>query len=223
MSTPSVTAPSVSLRTFLLGEPDDGEATEALSQAIGEKELARAALGGVRNLSASTVRTVDHEIGAVTSRLLSMDLGDVLVAGWRKYQVLTDAARRTRQSPGTEEVLPLVSHRVTCTYLPRVELLVDEMRVHTFEFKMIVTFDLTGLSAVVAEGNLVALSGGDCLATGVLSLDDRVLVQRERSFEPRFIVRLHRPIRLVQPSEPTPPRQRTTSAGGSSVTPQPRQ
>jgi hypothetical protein len=218
MSTPSVTSPPVSLRTLLLGQPDDGEATEALSQAIGEKELARAALGGARNLSTATVRTVDHEIGAVTSRLLSMDLGDVLVAGWRRYQVLTDAARRTSDSPDVEEVLPLVSHRVTCTYSPSVDLLVDEMRVHTFEFKLIVTFDLTGLSAVVAGGSLVALSGGDCQATGVLSLDGTALVQRQRSFEPRFIVRLDRPIRLVQPSEPKPPQQRTTSAGGSPVT-----
>ncbi len=218
MSTPSMTAAQVSLRTLLLGQPDDGEAAEALSQAIEEKQLARAALRGARNLSTSTVRTVDQEIGAVTSRLLSMDLGDVLVAGWRKYQVLTDAARRTSDSPDTEEVLPLVTHRVTCTYLPRVDLLVDEMRVHTFEFKLIVTFDLTGVSAVVAGGSLVALSGGDCLATGALSLDGAVLVQRQRSFEPRFIVRLHRPIRLVQPSEPKPPPQRSTSAGGSPVT-----
>jgi hypothetical protein len=222
MSTPSQSAPTVTLRAFLLDEPDDVEATRALSRSIAEKGLAGSALSGGRHLTASTVGIVDREVGAVAAGLLSMDLGDVLVSGWRKYQALLDAARRTLHSPDKTEVLALATHRVTCSYSPTVDLLVDEIRVNTFEFEMTVTFDLTALSAVVADGNLVALSGGECLVTGALSIQGADLVQRQRRFDPRFIVPLHHPIRLLQPSDPMPPEQRTTSATDVPVMPEPR-
>jgi hypothetical protein len=211
MSTPSQSAPKVSLRAFLLDQPDDGGAAGALGRSTAEKGLAGSALSSARHLTTSTVRSVDHEIGVAAAGLLSMDLGDVLVSGWRKYQALLDAARRTAHSPGKTEVLALATHRVTCTYSPTVDLLVDGLRVNTFEFEVTVTFDLTGLSAVVAEGNLVALSGGDCVVTGVLSIEGADLVQRQRRFDPRFIVPLHHPVPLLPPSDPLPPQQRVAT------------
>jgi hypothetical protein len=208
MSTASVSASPASLRAFLLGQPADGEVTTDLGQAVAEKGLAGPTLGGVRHLSTSAVRTVDHEVGTAVAQLLSMDLGDVLVAGWRKYQALVDAARRTRSSPDREEVLALATHRVTCSYSPRVDMLVDDIRVNTFEFEVTLTFDVTGLSAIVAGGDLVGLSGGACLVTGTLTLEGAVLVHRQRTFDPRFVVSLHQPIQLLPTPEPTPPQQR---------------
>jgi hypothetical protein len=209
MSTTSLAPPpDTTLRAFLLGQPGDGEVTPDLGQAFAERGIAGPALGGVRHLSTSAVRTVDHEVGAVVASLLSMDLGDVLVAGWRKYQALVDAARRTRSAPAREEVLALATHRVTCSWSPRVDMLVDDIKVNTFEFEMTVTFDITGLSAIVAGGDLVGLSGGACLVTGILTLEGAVLAQRQRSFDPRFVVSLHRPIQLLPTPQPTPPEQR---------------
>lgn len=208
MSTTSGAVPPLTVRTFLLDRSDEDEATAALSRAISERGLAGTALGGVRHLSASVVRAVDHEVGNVAAGLLTMDLGDALVAGWRKYRALTDSARRTQDSPDLEEVLALASHRVTCAYSPSVDLLVDDIRVNTFDIGLTLTFDITGVAAVVAGGNLVALQGGACLVTGAMSLEGVVLTQGRRSFDPRLIVRLHRPIRLLPPSVPVPPRQR---------------
>jgi hypothetical protein len=214
MSTTSLAAPpATTLRDFLLGQPADGEGTTDLGRAFAERGIAGPALGGVRHLSSSAVRTVDHEVGTVVASLLSMDLGDALVAGWRKYQALVDAARRTRSSPAREEVLALATHRVTCSWSPRVDMMVDDIKVNTFEFELTVTFDVTGLSAVVAGGDLVALSGGACLVTGTLTLEGAVLAQRQRSLDPRFVVALQRPIQLLPAAQPTPPEQRARTDG----------
>jgi hypothetical protein len=216
---PDVAAPPLTVRALLLGRPDDSDAVGALSRTIAERGPARASLKAVRHLSASAVESVDQEVGAVAAGLLSMDLGEVLLTGWREYQALADAARRTRSAPGSEEVLALASHRVTCTYAPRVDLVVDNMRLHTFEFDMTATFDLTGLSAVVARGSLVALSGGDCLTTATLSLDREVIAQGQRKLAPHFLLPLNRPIPLLQP-ETTPPRQRPQPDEDNLMTPE---
>jgi hypothetical protein len=44
--------------------------------------------------------------------LLALDLGDLLIGGWRKYGALTAAARRTRAAPGSS-LIPSTSTTAT--------------------------------------------------------------------------------------------------------------
>ena len=54
--------------------------------------------------------------------LVDLDLGDLLVAGWRRHSRLVEAARRTLAAPGTEEVALLAPDRVTSVHHPHVDL-----------------------------------------------------------------------------------------------------
>jgi hypothetical protein len=183
----------LTVQWFLLGDSGD----TSLGRKLTEQGVARSTLGGMRRLSAAALHTVDHEIGAVASGLLDLDLGDILLAGWRKYSALTDAARRTLAAPASEEVLQLATHRITSVYLPRVDLFVDDQKITTVEFDLTMVFDLTGLAAVVKAGDLIALQSGECLVTATLSLEEVRLAERRGKLDLAQQIRLNPPISLI--------------------------
>lgn len=208
----------VTARAFLFDDGSGADTADSISRAITEHGVAGASLRGVRRLTGSALETVDKEIGAVTAGLLDLDLGDILVSGWRKYATLTQSARRTLAAPGSEEVVLLATHRMTCTYHPRVDLLIDEVRLNSFEFELEVVFDITGLSAVVRSGDLVALRGGECQVTGKLSLEGAKLAERQRKLAPGLLIQLHHPIALVENVTPAIPQQAVNSETDTAVT-----
>jgi hypothetical protein len=188
---------SVTARSFLLGDSGD----TSLGRKLTEQGVARSTLGGLRRLSAAALHTVDQEIGAVASGLLELDLGDMLLAGWRKYAALTDAARRTLAAPASEEVLELATHRITSAYRPRVDVFVDNQKITTVEFDLTTVFDLTGLAAVVKAGDLVTLRSGECLVTATLRLGDARLAERREKLDLVQRIRLDPPISLIDKAQ----------------------
>jgi hypothetical protein len=196
MSSDALVAP-VTARIFLRGHNAGAATADTLGRTLSEHGVARSILGGFRQLSASALQAVDREIGTVADGLLDLDLGDVLVLGWRKYSALTESAKRTLAAPGSEEVLALATHRITSTYRPHVDVYVDGVKVNSLEFELTMVFALTGLFAVVSLGDLVALRGGDCVVTATLTLEGAQLAQRQGHLELASAVRLQPPIPLV--------------------------
>lgn len=199
--------PSMTARVFLFGGDNGADSGQVIGRAVHEHGIARGSLRGVRRLTGSALETVDQEVGAVTGGLLELDLGDLLVAGWKKYATLTDSARRTLSAPGSEEVVQLASHQVTFTYRPHVDLLIDGARLNSFELDVTLVFELTGVSAVVRSGDLVALRGGTCEVTGTLTLEGAKLADRKGRFDSGILVPLPRPIPLVEKPFPFIPEQ----------------
>ncbi|MGB6162536.1 MAG: hypothetical protein WCF33_03920 [Pseudonocardiaceae bacterium] len=149
---------SLSARVFLLGDTTD--TVEVLARSLDEQGLSSFTIQGLRKLSGSALQAVNHEIATVAHGLLNLDLGEVLMSGWRKYTELAKAAERTLASPGSEEVVALATHRVSSIHHPSVELLVDGAKVYTFVFELTVVFDLTGVAAVIRQGDLEGYSAG---------------------------------------------------------------
>jgi hypothetical protein len=204
MSTTPMTA-----RSFLFDERAPGMHVPGLGRALLESEAAQSGIRRARRLTSSVTRTVTEEMGTVADDLLEVDLGDALVAGWKKHRALSEAARRTLASPDSEEVVVLAAHTVTSTYAPAVDLYVDKALVNTFEFQLVVTLVLTGVAAVVRRGDLVSLRGGRCDASVSVSLEGARLVTRKRSLDLQALVILDPPHPLVEkpvvriPSQPT--------------------
>jgi hypothetical protein len=144
----------------------------------------------------------DEGSGRDSAELLDLDLGDVLVGGWRQHGQLTESARRTVGVAESEDVVVLATHRVTCSHRPQVDLLVDGVRIHRFEFDLAMAFEVDGLSAVVQSGALVALHGGECQVSGALRVDGATLVERHGSLDARLVVTLHHPVPLVATRQP---------------------
>jgi hypothetical protein len=205
MSSDTVTAP-VSAHVFLLG--DNTDTVEALTHSFQEQGVAQSALRGACHLTGAALDALNHEIATITEGLLKLDLGDMLISGWRKYTELSKAAQRTLASPGSEELVVLATHRVVSTHYPSVEVLIDGVKVHTFVFELKVIFDLNGVIAVIRQGNLVALRTGECVVTATLTLQGtRLELSRKGHLNLPLAIRLHQPLPLTRknryPATPT--------------------
>jgi len=189
---------------FLFGESPGADTAAAVAHAISQQGAARSALRSVHRLSASAVESVDREIGSVTDRLLELDLGELLVSSWQKYSALVESARRTLAAPGSEELVELVTHRVSSTYCPHVDLTVERTLIHSFEFELELVFDLIGVEAVVREGALAALHAGECAVTATLALDGARLAKKRHLVNLDLMVRLDPPRALISDSAEAP-------------------
>jgi len=155
MSSDTFTGP-ISAQIFLLGDGTD--TVDALTRSFHERGVAQSALHGLCHLSGSALQSLNQEIATIINGLLKLDLGDMLISGWRKYTELTKAAQRTLASPDSEELVVLATHRVVPIHHPSVKVLIDGVNVHTFVFELKVVFDLNGVTAVIRQGNLEAYS-----------------------------------------------------------------
>ena len=93
-------------------------------------------------------------------RPLDLDLGDLVVADWRKQGQLAAAAERTAANPGTSEVVELATHRVSSAHHPSVELLVNDVQVATVTLDVTIEFVVKALVVTVRDGHVVSLHTG---------------------------------------------------------------
>jgi hypothetical protein len=193
-----------SVRDLLFG--DDGEsAAQTLAEAARDHEVAAMLTRGAGTLTDSAGHVVEQEVASVVDGFLSLDLLDLAVAGWRKHRSLAEAARRTREAPGTEEVVALATHKVTSTHRPSVDLTVDGARVGTVELCLTVAFDIRGMVAVVRDATLMSLQCGTCTTTGTLAMQEAVVASRRCTVDLPGRLRLRSGVPLLPPPDAPPP------------------
>jgi hypothetical protein len=199
MTTLVATQPQTTL-ALLFGATEDH--VEALVEALGEQHTLRS-IAAVQHLSHACWQAAEGEIASVARGLLDLDLGDLVLAGWRKYADLIAAAKRTLADPDTPEVMELASHRVTSTHHPSVDLLLDDVRVASVRFELTVEFLLKGLVTTMRAGRLVAVSGGSCDVTATLAAEGSQLAKREAHLQLPLVIRLGDGIPLLHAGEAT--------------------
>jgi hypothetical protein len=172
------------------------EPTDALAESLREHGTVKTLVTGFPGLTA----VVEREVATAASGLLSMNVLDLAVAGWKRYEALTKAARRTRDAPTTEEIVALATHRIESSHHPTIELFIDGKSVGTIEVELRVAFDIAGVLAVVRQARLTAIRSGNCTATGTLAIEQTVVAQRQRRLDLPGAVRLHNGVALLEPA-----------------------
>jgi hypothetical protein len=172
------------VRSFLLGPSGVPDVTPPRANELGR--LTRGAGHGLR-----------AEIATVLAGLLELDLVDLLVGGWRKYDALVQAARATAQDPSSSAVVDLATHRVDVSYTPRVNVTVDGVAVAHVDAAAIVVFDVTGVAATLRRGAVVALTGGSATVSAQLSVEGVVVAHRSAPFDLWLSIDLGDGVRLV--------------------------
>ncbi len=175
-------------RIFLFGEKQD--AVAALTNAMTSGDVGSTVCRQLGNLGQVGQSAAVRELSTVSAGLLELDLSYVLVAGWRKYSVLTAAARRTAETPDSEELVDIASHRVSAVHRPYVDLLVDGIHVTTVNFGLELQFDVKALIVAVRSGKLVALHSGKCNITARLGIEGFNIATREAQFELPLVIHL---------------------------------
>jgi len=198
--TSATTQAGVTIRTFLLGSGPEDDTTR-IRQLLSEKDVVGRCGGDLTRLTQQGREAAEEQLASVTADLLNLDLGDLLIYGWRTRDRLVKAARQTRQTPGRHEVVQLGTHRITWSYNPTVELLVDGVKVHTFRFQLTVIFDIDVAALIVQDGLVTAMKAGDGTVACTLVLEmpggDLELVNQQRKINLRLIINIGHGIPLL--------------------------
>jgi hypothetical protein len=181
----------LTVRTFLLGSGNEDD-TATLQRTLSAQEVLGTCSGDLARLTRQGREAAEEELASVTACLLNLDLGDLLIYGWRTRQRLAKAARQTLRTPGRQEVVQLGAHRITSTHHPTIDLLVDGVRVHTFRFKLFVIFDIDVAALIIRDGQLTGLKAGDGSITCTLTLEmpggDIELVNQQRKINLHLLI-----------------------------------
>jgi hypothetical protein len=186
---------------FLFDDEDTGRALARALDEHGVRGSLDTALGPVAQ---TTREAAGDQVAAVADGVLTLDLGDLVVAGWRKQGQLAAAAERTAANPGTSEVVELATHRISSVHHPYVELLVNDVRVTTVNFELDLEFEVKALVATVQDGHLVSLHSGDCDLSVTLTAEGVRLASRRRHFDLPLVVRWPLLLHLGGGTDPLP-------------------
>ena len=176
------------------------EPADEIAKSLREHGTIGSLVAGFPGLTAA----VEHQVATATDGLLSLNLADVAAAGWKKYDALRQAARRTRDAPTTEEIVALATHRIESSHRPTVELSIDGRTIATIKIALQVAFNMSGVLAVVRQGRLTAIRSGTCTVAGSLAVQQIPITKRQRQFDLPGAIRLRRGVALLDatPSEP---------------------
>lgn len=196
----TTTSPTLPLtaRSLLLDEPHDDDRLRDTLEQSGALRAVETALAG---LSAGLIAVACDRVAGLVDRFLELDLAHVLLAGWRRYSALTDAARKSLAVPGAEEIVDLAEHRVTSAHRPRIDVAIDGVSVATIGFALDLSLDLHAVRAVVARGRLVSLRSGRADLDGRLACEGVPVVQATRQVELPGMVSLGSGVPLIDTSE----------------------
>jgi len=187
-----------SARLFLFGaEPS----VARLAAELDDNHLVHELGTRLRGLSGEARRALNEEVAATTDRLLDLDVGDLLLAGWRKHQALRAAARATLAAADSEEIVVLASHRLTADHTVPVEILIDDVRVSTLDLGLAAVCDVYGLIVVVRRGLLAEVKSGECALTLTLQVKGIELARRSARVDSRLVIRPGAGIPLLSDEE----------------------
>jgi hypothetical protein len=187
---------------FLFGEDQDTE--QALAQALHDHGVLGPMNTTLQLVSEAVREAAGDQVAGVAHGLLDLDLGELVVAGWRKQDQLAAAAERTATNPGSSEVVELATHRVSSAHHPSVELLVNDAHVATVTFDLGVELIIKALVVTVRDGHVVSLHTGSCDVTATMAAEGVQLASRRAHLELPLVVRRPLRLRLGGDSDPLP-------------------
>ncbi|MEU7016738.1 hypothetical protein [Streptomyces sp. NPDC046385] len=173
MAAAPTAAPATPVRSFLLGP---GQGLDGPLRAHG---TAGPLLAPVRGRTPAADRAVEHELAGVVDDFLGLDVLDLAAGGWRGHSALRAAARRTRELPGSEEVVALATHRITSTHRPYVDIYVDGAKLGTLQVDLTLVFWVSGFVCVVRDACLTGVNAGTCSVDASLAVQGAVLAERK--------------------------------------------
>jgi hypothetical protein len=215
--TTAITTQPLTTSVFLFGE--DQDTGQALAQALDEHGVLGSLDTALQLVSQAGRQAADSRVATVAHGLLDLDLGDLVVAGWRKQGELAAAAERTAANPGSSEVVELASHRISSVHRPFVELLINGHHVANVIFELDIEFVIKALVVTVSNGHVVSLHSGACDVAATLAAEGIQLASRRAHLELPLVVRWPLQLRLGGGADPLPDGAKPPAATSSSPRP----
>jgi len=133
-----------------------------------------AAAGGLMN-NGEVFRTVAGGI----ADLLRLDLGVILVGGWKKMAELRRYTDRSKYAPDETVLVEITQHTVTSTHKPSLDIVMNGEKIDNVEFELKLTITIDGAVLTIRDGRILAVSPGACKVGGKLKCEDYTIFKRD--------------------------------------------
>jgi hypothetical protein len=199
-------AEEVSSRTILFPDDDGSD----LRARLVENEPTRILLHTLELFAAGLHEAALDRLVEFVNDLLGVEARDVLVRGWAKGTALRAAATRTLEQQ-TQEIVELARHDIVSTHEPKIEVMVDQTRIGTIGFTIVLALDIHVADVLVVDGRIASIASGRADATASLSCENSLIKSATRTIDLHLNVDLGDgiPLALREPSgnlpTPSPP------------------
>jgi hypothetical protein len=186
-----VTATAAAVRPLtaaqlLFGGDQDME--PALARALDDSGVFGFLDSSLRQIPQAGRQAADRQVTSVAHGLIDLDLGDMVVAGWRKEGELAAAAERTAADPDSSEVVELANQRISSSYRPFVEMIINDVHMATINFELDIEFLIRTLVATMRGGHIINLQSASCEVTATLAAEGIRVASRRAIFDLRLII-----------------------------------
>ena len=117
-------------------------------------------------------------IGHAVQDALDAPVTDILVGAWERARDLRAALETTRRSPDATAVVPLLSHSISSTHRPYVDVMAEGVPLAHLVFPVKVEFRLEGMVVRVRRGRVAEILAGTVKVKGTVKFGDFVLVEK---------------------------------------------
>ena len=118
-------------------------------------------------------------VAARIAELLRLDLGVIVVGGWKKAAELRGYTDRSKYGPDETVFVEITRHTVESTHKPRLDILVDGVKIDTLPFKLKLTITLDGALLTIRDGKILAVSPGACKASVEIKIEGYTILTRD--------------------------------------------
>jgi hypothetical protein len=172
-------------------------AREQATEGVGRALDAVARSGALGPVSGPMFASLRQRLADATYGLLDLDLGELLIGGWRVHTALRSAALSTVDNPHATELVELAAHVIEVVHHPSIDVVVNGYRAATIAFELKLSLEIDGLLGQVQRGRLVGLQIARCIATATLAYEGMALVSGRAELDPGVIVSIGRGVPLI--------------------------
>jgi hypothetical protein len=119
------------------------------------------------------------EISRKVVDLLDMNLIDLLLGAWNKYQGLKKYLDKEKYPPTQSVLVPLGEHTVRSEHRPYVEVLINDEVVARITFQVALVFTVRGVLLLVQDGRIRSVKTGEIKGKGTVKCEEALLLEQD--------------------------------------------
>ncbi len=168
----------ITLTNILISEGDEfaAKATPVLKLEDGTASLREKLL---QLFSKVAWPSINDAIAQRIQDITDVSLPDLLLAAWKKYQMIEQYADSNKFPPHQSNFVALEEHSIKSEHHPAVEVLVDGQPIAKFVFDINLELDLKGFVLRIEDARIKEIHTGSMQAKGSIAFRDVVLVEKE--------------------------------------------
>ncbi|HLA98039.1 MAG TPA: hypothetical protein VJL34_06265 [Anaerolineales bacterium] len=155
------------------------ESTDWVSNITKSKEFAQAKQRIAQELKGFTVPPSFYELMILKlTEALDIDIGDILVWGWRKQREIVQY-RGKENPPGGAHNVPLLEHTLVSKHSPTLQPVVNSVRLAKLKFDILLKLKMNSAVLIIRDGKIMAVQTGNCVGNGSIAYAGFTLLEKK--------------------------------------------